>query len=161
MNSKIKIVLFIVQAILMIIMTLGVVLSLILGDSFDIVFIIPTVISFLLFIICLVVGIIKKIELLNYDLTSIKLVYRIILILILLVFFGIGIAGFCSNYIYGGSAQIVDGSYQIINRGEFVRYISKEEYNCFNFFQRYSWISFYYDFLILFMLRLKFNDKSS
>ena len=68
------------------------------------------------------------------------------------------IFGFFLSTIYGGNAEIINGEYQIISHNNFVRYISKEEYNVLHFFERLSWTFVIYVLALLHILCLKYKD---
>ena len=158
MVTEMKKIMFITQIILLAIMTLGIAVSMLFGDDYDMICLIPAIISFLLF---WCYGFVKQFEdkkFLDFDLSEIKLVYKLIILFISLIFIGFSIFGFFLSTIYGGNAEIINGEYQIISHNNFVRYISKEEYNVLHFFERFSWIFVVYVLALLHILCLKYKD---
>ena len=149
---------FCAQIILLVIMTIGIIISILFGEAYDSICLIPAILSFIVFFCYGFVQQFIDKNFLNFDLREIKLIYKILILIISIVFIGFGIFASYLDSVYGGNAIMIDGEYQIISHNNFVRYISKEEYNLLHFCDRYSWICFVYVIALIHILCLKYND---
>ena len=134
---------------------LGIILSLILGKKYDFLFMIPSITGFT----CICgYGFFKQFkdkDYFNFDLTSMKLKYRIFLLVLNFILLSFSLCGFSLLMIYGGNPEIIDGTYQIISHGEFVKEITQNEYFMLNIFSRYCWVSFILMFFNICLFRCK------
>ena len=158
--KKTKKVYFILEAILFSITLINFGIALILGEKYDILFIAPMILSFILLVIFLTYYQIisaQDTSWMSLDLSYLSIKFKIIFILVVLVFGGLALSSFILSMINGGSAATIDGEYVIVNHGRIVNTITADEYTYLNFFNRCAGLLFV-PFIFIFILFLKYYD---
>ena len=159
-HKKVKKVYFIIEIILLSIIIFNYIIALFLGKKYDLIYVIPAIISLIVFIIFMTYYVninLNKLSINNLTFDYLKFKYKILITLTTIIF-GSPLFILFGHYIYrGGSAVIRDNEFAIVRHQDIVRFISESEYNFIHFFQRSSML-FTVPLILIFVLFLKFYD---
>ena len=160
-HKKVKKVYFIIEIILLSIIIFNYIIALFLGKKYDLIYVIPAIISLIVFIIFMTYYVninLNKLSINNLTFDYLKFKYKILITLTTIIF-GSPVFILFGHYIYrGGSAVIRDNEFAIVRHQDIVRFISESEYNFIHFFQRSSMLVTV-PLILIFVLFLKFYDE--